>query len=372
MLKKFRRTYRTLNTVFVSQEALRNNYNLYKTLLPGIHVCPVLKSNAYGHGIQEVAKIISKENPSFLVVDSLYEAYEIEKTKVKIPILVMGYTHPENLLKKKLPFHFTACDLETAAVLAKMKVGTHIEIDTGMRRMGFSMDELANALKSMKKMDLKLVGVFTHLADADNADTSYTDSQCKKFQQALAMIHEAGFNPEWIHVGNSAGSLKTKMPELNMIRLGISLYGISPLDETDSDIKNMENLKPALTLESTLIATRSLKRGDKVSYGCTFEAPHDMKIGVIPFGYYEGMPRDLSNKGCVVIARKICPIVGRVCMNHTMIDLTKSTAKIGDTVIVYGGDRSKPNSFYQLAKKSGTISYELMVRLAASIRRIVL
>lgn len=359
MLSLLRSKYRTLNTVRVFKDALIHNLNLYRTLLPNQAICPVLKSNAYGHGLITVAKILEREKPEFFVVDSLYEAYRIKKAGVKTPLLILGYTFPENLSKKSLPFHFTAFDMEVAEVLAKIKVPVHLEIDTGMARMGFTLETLENNLGRMKEMKLNIVGVFTHFADADNPEnTEYNDMQLALFKKALNMVKKAGFEPKWIHAGNSAGSIKTKLPELNMARVGLSLYGISPLDDKDTWHPKLKELQPAMEIASSLIAIRQLKKGDKVSYGCSYEAPRDMTIGVIPFGYYEGLPRSLSNQG---------EIVGRVCMNHTMIDLTGKKAEIGDEYLVYTKKGQK--SVREYAKKAKTISWELMVRIAESVKR---
>lgn len=339
--------YRTLNTVKISAAALRHNLNEYRKLTQ-LEVCPVLKSNAYGHGLIEVANIMEGEKPAFLVVDSLYEAHEIKKAGIKTPLLVLGYTFPENY-KRRLPFHFGVSDLESAETLAQLGLKAHIEVDTGMSRMGFQMEELPRALKAMKEMGLKVEGLFSHLADADNEeDQSFTKLQIEKFQKAIGLTKEAGFNPKWIHLSNSAGALNAKIPEVNMMRLGLGLYGHSPVK---IDLK----LKPALKLESSIINTKRLKKGDKVSYGCTFEAPQNMHIGIIPFGYYEGLPRALSNK---------LNFLGRICMNHCMIEVDAHT-KIGDKIEIY------PN-IKEAAKKADTIPYELLTRLASSIRREVI
>lgn len=340
MLEKFKRKYRTLNTVQINAEALRCNFDLIKKLLPKQSICPVLKSNAYGHGLIEVASILDEENAEFFIVDSLYEAYKLKKNKIKTPILILGYTFPENL-KKGLPFHFTAGDIETVRSLTKLKLPIHIEIDTGMTRMGFPMHELKEAFKEIKKMNAKVVGLFSHFADADNPkDQIYSKEQSKKFRRAIKLAKEAGLNPKWIHISNSAGIVKTEQnkdfPDVNMARVGYAIYGISPLAEEDKMKQKLSKLKPAMEVVSTIISIKKIKKGDKVGYGCTFEAEKDIKVGTIPFGYYEGLPTTLSNSH---------PILGRICMNHTMIDLTDSKLKVGDKYIVYSADKKSPTHF---------------------------
>ena len=355
MLNALRKRYKTLNTVRINAEALLKNLKLYQNILPDQAICPVLKSNAYGHGLTTVAKILDSENLEFLVVDSLYEAYELKKARIKTPILILGYTFPENL-KKGLPFHFAASDIETAAHLAKLGLKAHLEVDTGMARTGFPLENLRKTLQELK--DLNLVGLFSHFADADNpSDPTYTKEQSKRFRRAIKITREEGFNPKHIHISNSAGALKAEAPDLNMARIGISLYGASLLEEEPK----LKDLKPVMKVVSTIIASRELKAGESVSYNCTFTAKKDMRIGVIPFGYYEGIPRSLSNTP---------PFLGRICMNHAIIDLTDSDLQIGDEFIVYSADPNHERSFKNLAKKAQTIPYELMTNIAESIRHI--
>ncbi len=367
MLEAFRRKYRTLNTTRVSESALLHNLNLYRKLLPNQAICPVLKSNAYGHGLTEIAKILESEQPEFFLVDSLYEAYELKKAKIKTPILILGYTHSENLENGSLKnFHFTAGDIETARTLAKLGVPVHLEVDTGMSRTGFPMADLKEVLQELKTLNLNLVGLFSHLADADNPiDQKYTTEQCKRFRRVIKLVRKAGFDPKWIHTCNSAGALKTEVPDLNMARIGISLYGVSPLGSEDPKQDLLKHLKPVMEVVSTIIAIRDLKAGESVSYGCTYKAPQDMRIGVIPFGYYEGIPRSLSSAP---------PFLGNICMNHAMIDLTHPDLKpldlnIGDEYIIYSTNPNSPSSFQNMAKKAGTIPWELMTGIAESIRR---
>ncbi len=357
--------YRTLNTVKVSAEALRHNLGVYRGLMPGKAICPVLKSNAYGHGLVEVAQVLDSERPEFFVVDSLHEAYLLKKAGIKARLLVLGYTFPENLTRKKLPFHFAVSDLQSAEVLAKQGAKVHLKIDTGMNRMGFSMEELPEALDRLKELKVEVVGVLSHLADADNPmDDSFSKKQLDLFERAVSMVREAGFDPKWIHAGQSAGSLKQSRDWINMVRMGLALYGVCPFGETD--------LKPVMRLESTVVGVRRLKVGDKVSYGCTFTAEKDMTIAMVPVGYYEALPLSVSDKGKIEVKGVMCPIVGRVCMNYTVVDVSDvSDVKIGDSVMVYSDDSSKENSITNMAKLVETIPYELMVRVAGSVRRVV-
>jgi len=364
MLK--RRPFRTLNLIQINKEALIHNVRLYQSLRPDLSICPVLKSNAYGHGLKLIAKTLDPLNLDYFIVDSIYEAYQLRDEKLKTPVLVLGYTHPENF-KKKLPFHFTAFDEESLKLHAKLGHPIHIEVDTGMSRMGFPLDELESAMKLAKTINANIVGLFSHLATADEADLRYMQDQESKFENAVSIIKEAGFSPRWIHLGNSAGGIRSKLPSLTMMRLGVSLYGINPIEGNGRE--KIDELKLVAKVTSSIISVRHLKKGDKVSYGCTYTAPKDMSIAAVPFGYYEGIDRGLSNLGSMEVNGSICPIVGRVCMNHTMINVTDIDVNIGDEVVIYSDIQDSEVSFNEQAKKAGTIPYELMVRLSESVRR---
>ncbi len=365
-----KKRYRNLNTLHVFKDALKHNLHLYQRLCPEQTVCPVLKSNAYGHGLTLVAKVLDQEEAPFFIVDSLYEAYELKKAQIKTPILIIGASHPDNLRGRKLPFHFAAFNEENAELFAKMRVSVHIKVDTGFNRMGFSLQQLKNNLPTFKKWGLKVEGIYTHFADADNPSSNRKDDeQVQIFNEAVELVRSAGFTPKWIHAANSAGALKAQESPLNLTRLGFALYGISPLEDNDPFAKKLETLEPALELESTLVSIREIEKGEEVGYNCTFTAPRAMKVGVVPVGYYEALPRSLSNKGFMEVNGEMCPIIGRVCMNMTIIDLTGVEASLYDPVIVYSRDPDKKNSVKNLAKLADVSPYEMLVRISASVAR---
>ncbi|MFA6024578.1 MAG: alanine racemase [Candidatus Gracilibacteria bacterium] len=364
-----KKKYRNLNVVHVFKDALKHNLHLYQKWCPHQAICPVLKSNAYGHGLTLVAKALDDENLPFFVVDSLYEAYELKKARIKTPILIIGASHPESLHTgiigrvRRLPFHFSVYNKESAELFAKLGYPVHLKIETGFSRLGFSLEALTEQLPFFKKIGLNIEGVYTHFADADNPhNDAKTTEQVQRFETALTLIEKTGFSPKWIHCANSAGALKVKNPKFNMARLGISLYGI-PV------IEGFEGLKPAMELESTLIAINEVKKGETVGYGGTFTAPHPMRIGIIPVGYYEALPRSLSNAGCVEVNGTLCPIVGRVCMNLCMVDLSHAEAKLYDPVIVYSRHPEQKNSVLEQSKAAQLIPYELLVHISESVAR---
>lgn len=362
-----KRPYRNLNTLHVFKAALKHNLQLYQKSCPDQAVCPVLKSNAYGHGLTLVAKALDDEAAPFFIVDSLYEAYELKKARIKTPILIIGCTHPDNLKGRRVPFHFSVFNKESAELFAKLGTPVHIKIETGFSRMGFSLEELRDCLPSFKKNKLNIEGIYTHFADADNSQNQKTEDQMARFQEAVTLVKEAGFNPKWIHAGNSAGGPKINNSGCNLMRLGMSLYGIPVLEPSDTFY--VEGLQPALELESTLVSIKTLKRGETVSYNGTFTADKDLTIGVVPVGYYEALPRSLSNKGFIEVNGVQCPILGRVCMNMCMIDVSHAKAKLFDPVIVYSTNPAQKNSVLRQSAAAGTIPYELVTHISESVAR---
>jgi hypothetical protein len=210
----FGKKYHHLNKIFVNQTALHHNHNELHNFHPEANIAPVLKSNAYGHGLKIVAPVFDKLNPAFLVVDSLYEAYELTKLKVKSQILILGYIHPDNFSVKQLPFHITVFDLEVARSLNKYQKNckVHIFVDTGMCREGVQLSELKNFTQEIKKMiNLEIVGLASHFADADNPnDEAFTQKQIANYKKASRILEEEGITPRYRHISASGASFKIK------------------------------------------------------------------------------------------------------------------------------------------------------------------
>jgi alanine racemase len=366
--------YQTLNTMRVHQAGILSNVSLLQHKHPDMGIIPVLKANAYGHGLQEVARILNQTTCAFVAVDGYFEAARIRDIS-RHPILVLGYIKPENthmLDLKKCSFVVQdIAGLEALAGRGK-PVRVHMELNTGMNRLGLSGSDLDEYLDALKRFPtLTLEGVMTHLADADNeADNSFTAKQIKAFDALVARIQARGFQPRYIHAAQTAGSTKAASSYANAIRLGIGMYGINPLGPKDRHYHDFDELMPAMELTSTIIKVIDLQPGDKVSYNGIFTAPRRMKIGVLPIGYYEGVPRELSNTGVMTYQSQPLPIVGRVCMNHTMVDLSGVHATVGDRVTVISADPAHPNSIARLCRDHSLFSYELLARMSGSIRRV--
>jgi alanine racemase len=286
----------------------------------------------------------------------------------------MGYSLPENahlLDTKRCDFVVQdIAGLHAFGLLGK-PVRVHVELDTGFNRLGLNEQELAPYLAVLKQYPkLVLDGVMSHLADADNElDDDYTVRQVRAFDAQVEQVMASGFSPKYIHLAQTAGSVKAQSVYANAIRLGIGTYGVTPLMPKDAKAPQLAGLQPVLTLTSTIIKVVDLKKGDAVSYNGTFVAPRAMKIGVLPLGYYEGIPRAVSNVGCVTYGRRVLPIVGRVCMNHTMIDLKDTKLQVGDKVTVISNDLSQPNSVAQLQAVHGLFPYTTLTGLSSSVRR---
>lgn len=362
------------NRIEISKKALLHNTEFFRSR-SGLQVMPVIKSNAYGHGIELVAKALEYGNFPFIAVDGYFEALKIRKI-TKAPILVMGMIKSGDFKKiKTRNMVFVIQDKATLSALGSLnrKVKIHLDINSGMNRYGINVSELAEYLslvKSYPKIDLN--GVMTHIADPDSKHNKYIVESTRIFDKAVGRILKAGFNPEFIHIGQSASCLRLKSKFANSTRIGLSLYGINPFvpdHELYGEFK--KNLKPALKFVSTITKINQLDSGDGVSYNYTFRAKKPMNVAVLPLGYYEGLDWRLGNKGVVKFKNNFLPIVGKVCMNHTMVDLKNMDAKVGDEVVVVSNDPEDQNSFNQIAEQHNLFVYALMTKLASDVRRVM-
>ena len=364
---------KTLNNIYISRENILNNFDIFQKLHPEWDIFPVLKSNAYGHGIREIANILKERKIKYIAVDSYFEALKIwEVSNVKI--LIIGYSMLENL--SKMNFKKTSLvvyDLGTLEELARIwkPVNIHLKLDTGMHRQWIYIEDLPFFLEFIKKhKNINLEWVVTHFADADSVDNSYSIFQEKLFKQGIDIIKNAWFNPKYIHSDNSAASVKWFWKNVcNSLRLGISLYWVNPLEPDDKYFEKLKNLKLALTFNSTLILKKDIKKWENVSYNCTFEAPQDMTIWIIPVGYYEWLSRKLSSNFQFYFKNSPLPILGRVCMNLTIVDISWLEVNVWDRIEIISDNLSKNNNIYKMAERSETIPYECFTRLSETIRR---
>ncbi len=369
-----RRKYRTLNRVELSRAAALHNVALLQSQHPGFQIIPVLKSNAYGHGLKQMTEILNGASCDLLAVDGYFEAAQIRRI-TNHRILVLGYIDPANVrLLDTKRCSFVVQDEAGLRAFGNLhrKVRVHLELNTGMNRLGLGAHELDDYLKTLRQYPhLALEGVMSHLADADNPNDALTRQQVREFDAAVEQIQAQGFRPKHVHIAQTAGSTKAQSKYANALRLGIGLYGVSPLVAADKKAGELRELQPVLSLKSTIIKVIDLRPGDVVGYNATFKAAKPMRLGVLPLGYYEGVPRALSNRGIVTAGKDALPIVGRVSMNHTMIDLGESNLQAGDQVTVINSDAAQPNAAAHIAANHDLFAYTLFTGIAASTRRII-
>lgn len=377
-LSRKRFPYEPLITVSISRSAIINNLAEFRKLITSGYIAPVLKSNAYGHGLIEVASILAKESGiPFFVVDSYFEAVALRAKGINKPLLIVGYTRPRTILESNLHnVAFTISNLETLKSLseAKTKISLHIKIDTGMHRQGIVPDEFYQVIDILKSNNrLVLEGLCTHFSDADNTDESFTESQIAAWNRSAETFRQEFPHIWYMHAAATDGSRYSHDMTCNVIRLGIGLYGLSDNPKLNETLR----LEPALEMNTTITSFKMLPKGETVGYANTFRATHDMCIANIPVGYYEGLDRRLSNKGVVEVGpdKSICPFVGRISMNISTIDVTtimdKFAIESNLPVVVISRDRNKPNSLHSMAKQCGTIVYELVVKIPAHLRRVI-
>ena len=364
-----RRTARTWAEIDL--DALAHNYRLLRGLAPDSRFLGLVKANAYGHGAVPVAKKLESLGADMLAVACLDEAVELREAGVGIPILCLGQT-PVEYAFDLLAYNITQTvgDLETgkalsaAAVAAGKTLKIHVKLDTGMGRLGFAGSAINEEIRALCALPgLEAEGIFTHFANADG-DEAYTKGQDDAFICTInELYHEDKLNFKIYHCAASAAVLNYPWMSMGMIRPGIALYGHVP----DPSVKD-PGLKPVMTVKSRIAAVRDLPAGAKISYGCTAALKRDSKIAVLPMGYGDGLPRALSNKLEVLIGDRPCPVLGRICMDMCMVDVTDvSGVKAGDIATVYG-----PGLTDCAAQLAGTIPYELLCQLTPRVPRVYL
>ncbi len=370
-IKKNFSNYRPSVEVLISRKNLLHNLNAYQEKYPEISFAPVLKSNAYGHGLIEVGRILEKERVAFFVLDSLFEANALRQDGIQTPVLVIGYVSPENIFGSRLSnVAFTITSLEQLREIAeglKKRKTFHIKIDTGMHRQGILPREIESAMEIIASNKfINLEGVCSHLADADDEDESFTKLQIKQWQNVVESFKRNFENIKFFHLSATAGTQYAQQAFCNVGRLGLGLYGINtaPLAKLD--------LKPVLQMRSVISSVKTIPAGEYVGYNNTYKTETERKIATVPVGYFEGVDRRLSNVGFFTVGDKACPIVGRVSMNITSIDVTGvPEVKLGDLVVVLGNEPEKENSVENMAKMANTIPYEILVHIPQHLRRVV-
>lgn len=364
------RRHEPLITVSISRENLLHNLRTYKEAYPDQGIAPVLKSNAYGHGLAVIAELLDKEDIAFFMVDSLYEAEVLRKAGIRSRIVVMGYVRPEAIASSRLRnTDFAIVDIEQLRSVAKeahTSIRLHLKLDTGMHRQGLLPDELSEAVELIKKNPgLSVVGVGTHLADADNINTTFTDTQLKLWDSLLETIQTSFPAIEYMHAAATKGVRTSSTHQMNVLRVGMGLYGYDTAPQCSS------SLKPVLSMRSFITSIRTVPEGDTVGYNATFRAARPSSIATVPAGYYEGIDRGLSNVGSLQVNGIACPIAGRVSMNMVSIDVTDTAVKRGDLVTLISSNPEEPNSVRSMARLANTTPYVILAHIPTHLYRTV-
>ena len=363
----------------IDLDAIAHNIALVKKkIAPGTRLMLIIKADAYGHGAIPIAKQFEQEADYFGVAE-MNEALELRRAGIRKPILILGYTSPhlfETALQNDITmtmFQYEAIKtLSQTAVRLGKTATVHFGVDTGMSRIGFRVTE-AEAEKAVMAAhfpNIRLEGVFSHFALADAFDKIPSMEQRALFDRFLTMLAEKGVNVPICHLNNSAGILSFDR-YYDMVREGIVLYGLYPSEEIREETATDFDFRPAMELITHISHIKELEARHGISYGHTFVTAKTMKIATIPVGYADGYPRALSNKGCVLIHGKRCAILGRVCMDQMMVDVTDiPEAKIEDKVTLVGHDGDEFISAEEVANASFSFNYEFVCGIARRVPRV--
>ena len=361
----------------IDLDALEYNIKSIRKKTPeGTGIIGVIKADAYGHGSVEVAQVLLENGADWFAVAVVDEALNLRKHGINAPILLLGYT-PELRFEDVINNGFiqTMYSYEMAEKLSKTAVRlgktavVHIKIDTGMGRIGYRVnDEAADEIVRISKLPgIEVNGMFTHFAASDEADKAYTNMQFERFMKMDKMLKDRGLNIPIRHAANSAAIMDIDSMMLNMVRPGIILYGAYPSDEV---IKENLDLRPVMSIKTHVSFVKEVEKGDCISYGRTYTAPEKRKIATIPVGYADGFIRAYAKEGKVLIKGKFAPIVGRICMDQFMVDVTDiDDVKINDEVVLMGTQGENSITADDIAKALNTINYEVFCTLSKRVPR---
>ena len=365
----------------IDLSALIHNFNLIKTTASPSKVMAIVKANGYGHSVVDIAPVLEKNGADFFGVSNIDEALKLRTCGITKPILILGYT-PAEMAKSLAENNISQCVyskdyaelLSNEAAKADVNIKIHLKLDTGMSRLGFNcrndnLKGIEDALYSCKLPHFITEGVFTHFAVSDRdteTEDGFTDQQFARFTKAINYLESQGINFEVKHCCNSAATLLDKKKHLDLVRPGVILYGLSPSGK--EELK--KDFIPVMTLKSVVSMVKKISAGDTVSYGRTFTADKDMTIATVTAGYGDGYPRLLSNKGSVIINGQRAPIVGRVCMDQFMVDVTDvDGVEYGDKVTLIGFDGDEHIPVEELGDIADRFSYEFVCDLGKRIPR---
>ncbi|HEX6122822.1 MAG TPA: alanine racemase, partial [Ktedonobacterales bacterium] len=363
----------------IDLSAIGHNTQLFKEIVgPEVAVLVSLKADAYGHGALRVARTVVRNGAEWLGVATVSEAAPLRQVGVDAPILVFGYIAPWQAREAvRMNLRATVFTAELARALSQAatdlgsQIRVHIKVDTGMARLGMRAEEVEGVVRFVKEAQalpgLVVEGIFTHFATADSADQTYALLQWERFERVLAALDARGLRPPIIHAANSAAALTLPQARYDMVRPGIAIYGLAPSDETPLPA----GFRPTLAFKTQVAQVKEIPAGEGVSYGATYVTTSPTRIAVLPVGYADGFRRAPANWGEVLVRGQRAPLLGRVCMDQCMIDVTNIPGvRQGDEVVLIGRQGDDELTADEIARKLGTISYEVTAELLARVPRV--
>ncbi len=365
----------------IKRSALLNNVELLKKFTPGKTLfCAVVKANAYGHGVREVTSIL-EDKVDWFAINSLDEGLELREFGITKPILVLGYVPVERLQEAvEASLILTVYNRETVERLSQFKsiasIPVHVKVETGTGRQGIMLEELESFLTYIKRYrNINIDGISSHLANAeDPLNIDYSYNQIREFKKAIEIAHSLGIKPKVLHIASTAASMLIPESRFSMVRHGIGLYGLWPSKQTHLVISTKNptfpNLEPVLTWKTKIAQIKNMPEGSFIGYGSTYKTTRPTRLAILPVGYADGYSRSLSNSAYVLIKGKRAPLLGRVCMNIIMVDITDiSDVKLEDDVILLGKSGDEQLSAETMAGWAGTINYEIVTKISPFLER---
>lgn len=365
--------------VEIDLSAIANNTRQIKALVgPQVRILASLKADAYGHGAVKVARTVLHNGASMVGVATVSEAKPLREAGIDAPLLVFGYVPLWQMREAvRLGLTVTLYALESAQALSRAalalreKVKVHIKVDTGMGRLGIRAEQVDEVLALVREVlalpGLELEGIFTHIAMADTQDLEHAHLQLARFRKVIDALEEEGLRPPLVHAANSAALLRLPEARFNMVRPGIALYGLHPSEE----VPIPEGFRPALSFKTQVSQVKTIPAGEGISYGCTYVTQAPTRVAVLPVGYADGFRRAPANWGSVLLHGEEAPILGRVCMDQCIVDVSHiPQTRVGDEVVLIGRQGTASLTAELIAQRLGTSNYEVVSAILARVPRV--